>query len=73
MTTLVTPTPRSDAAETVEDMRTLLEQMERELAAAHEALEACRVFVTPLERLKGWNEFKEDAARRLHAATGGAE
>lgn len=33
-----------------------------------EALEACRVFTTPLERLKGWNQFKEDAARRVRRA-----
>lgn len=29
-----------------------------------EALEACSVFCTPLERLKNWNEYKEDASRK---------
>lgn len=36
------------------------------------ALEACRVFISPLERLKGWSEYKEDAARRLLAALANA-
>lgn len=38
----------------------------KERDEAREALEACRVFITPHERLKGWDEFKEDAARRLN-------
>lgn len=40
------------------------------LDEAREALEACRVFTTPLERLKGWSAFKEDAARRLNRCLG---
>jgi hypothetical protein len=30
-----------------------------------EALEASKVFDTPLERLKNWSEYKQDAANRL--------
>lgn len=41
--------------------------VETRLTEMQAALEACRVFVTPLERLKNWNEFKEDAAKRLAA------
>jgi len=38
------------------------------LDSALEAIEAARVFVTPQEKLKGWNEYKEDALRRMNAA-----
>lgn len=33
-----------------------------------DALEACGVCFTPLERHKGWNEFKEDASQRRRTA-----
>ena len=38
------------------------------LLAAESALIASSVFVTPLERLKGWNEYKEDAAKQRNEA-----
>ena len=59
----------------IERQRTRADQ--EEMAAARyaktvwelrETIRACSVFTTPLERLKGWNEFKEDAARRMNAA-----
>jgi hypothetical protein len=45
-------------------------ELERENIMLREALEACSVFVTPLERLKNWNEYKAHAAelRRLALA-----
>ncbi len=38
-----------------------------------EAVQSAAVFTTPLERLKGWNGYKEDAARRMHEAVAHAE
>jgi hypothetical protein len=71
-------TPRTDAAVNAGGLQLLnvvdvSRQLERDTLAAHnaklrEALEACGVFVTPAERLKGWSEYKEDAARRRNAA-----
>ena len=42
-------------------------QLRAEADALRETVEACRVFVTPLERRKNWNEYKEDAAQRIRA------
>jgi len=30
-------------------------------------IDACSIFITPLEHRKGWNEYKQDAADRLAA------
>lgn len=35
-----------------------------------EALEAARIFLTPLEKRRNWNEFKQDAADRITAIVG---
>ena len=39
--------------------------MSETLIDAKHALEACAVFVTPLEHLKGWTPHKEDAKNRI--------
>ncbi len=39
-----------------------------DLQAILEALESAAVFTSPLERLRGWSEYKEDAARRIAEA-----
>jgi hypothetical protein len=43
------------------------DEARRQCAQQQDALEAARVFITPYERLKGWNEYKEDAARKIAA------
>jgi transposase-like protein len=73
-------TPKTDAAIYEEDTGyngmaqvvspDFARELERENIMLREALEACSVFVTPLERLKNWNEYKAHAAelRRLALA-----
>jgi len=38
---------------------------ESELKKIFDTVHACRIFTSPLEQLKNWNEYKQDAANRL--------
>lgn len=39
---------------------------EEELNSIVDMISACGIFKTPLEKRKHWNEFKDDAAKRLN-------
>ncbi len=64
------PTTLAEAIERLIERTQQLEAARHDQVMTREALEACRVFVTPLERHKGWNEYKQDAADRIARVVG---
>ena len=63
----------SCSAEELRQVRTELAALREDKARLIDALEACAVFTTPLERLKNWNEYKEHATRLRNAALAACE
>lgn len=58
-------------AEVFSDMRTELSTLRAEREWMAKALEAARIFITPLEMLRNkenWDEYKQDAANRINEA-----
>lgn len=45
---------------------------DEQIGKMREALQACLVFITPIERRRFWNEYKEDASLRIRECLGEA-